>query len=73
MGKYGSGLIEIPLEDFWDFVRKTNPVDGNVVYGVPRTNKDNDTIEIDYVFNTEISPTDEVGYKDSVVRKQWFE
>ncbi len=43
------GVIEIPLEDYNDFIRRylPNPKD-NLVIGPPRANKGNQTIEVSF-------------------------
>lgn len=72
MGCYGQGTVEIPLEDFWAFTAKYQYVeDCETFYGVPRVNKDNHVIEVDYMYNSSCNPQDEVGFKDSVCKKQW--
>ncbi|MDP2363900.1 MAG: hypothetical protein Q8M94_09045 [Ignavibacteria bacterium] len=53
------GTKEIPLEDFWKFVMQYSPGEGDeIIFGVPRVNKENDTIEIDFAASSESSPDD---------------
>ena len=72
MGVYGKGTIEIPLEEFWEFVNKYVPdQESNNFFGVPRVNNVNQVLEINYMFNSEISPEDEIVFKESECYKQW--
>lgn len=72
MGIYGKGTIEIPLEEFWRFVSSyMYDKSSNTFFGVPRVNNGNQVLEIDYMFNSEISPEDEIGFKESECYKQW--
>jgi hypothetical protein len=51
------GLLEIPLEEFWDFVVKYLPDElDEMYYGVPRINQQNYTMEIDYAGDSTGSP-----------------
>lgn len=51
------GKIEIPAEDFWEFVEKYNPAkDLNCAYGVPKFNTDNDTIDITFAADSMTDP-----------------
>lgn len=56
----GEGKIYIPIEEFWEFVSKYQPVPGAgfstyfSAYGVPKFT-DND-VEISYAFSTETAP-----------------
>jgi hypothetical protein len=54
----GEALIEIDMADFWEFVRKHHPDLGETLYGVPRVNKSNGTLEIDVAFSESCSPKD---------------
>lgn len=59
MAFIGEAMIEINLEDFWDYVRKLHPDLETVVYGVPVCNKNNQTLEINIAFGTsDVSPHD---------------
>lgn len=71
MSIHGEGVIEIALEDFWEFVAKHHPKFQEVAYGVPRVNKNNDTIEIDVAFGS-ITHLSEWAVKPEAV-KQWEE
>ena len=72
MSNYGNGVIEIPLDEFYAFVDKYNSnKDNNNVYGVPRINMDNGTLDLNYMFNSEIDPHDEFDYDTSTVAKEW--
>lgn len=72
MGVYGKGTIEIPLEEFWEFVNTYVPdQESNNFFGVPRVNNVNQVLEIDYMFNSEIGPEDEADFKESECYKQW--
>jgi hypothetical protein len=69
----GTGKLEIDLNDFWEFIH--GYINGNfeIQFGVPKINNENQTLEVDYLFNTECHPTEEMNYKDTVVSKQWQE
>jgi hypothetical protein len=74
MGFYCDGTIEIPMDEFVEFILQFVPVGhANVMVGVPRVNVGNDTIEIDYSMNTECHPKDEVGGENKPVVRQWEE
>lgn len=74
MANYGDGIIEIPLEELWNFVENYNiHTDYNVFYGVPRVNNDNNTLEIDYMFNSEIEVSLQGDFEESKCYKQWEE
>jgi hypothetical protein len=51
------GMIEITLEDFWIWVGKQHADMGEIQYGVPRVNKSNRTIEIDFAASTDGHPS----------------
>ena len=52
------GLIEIPLEEFWEFVTKYHDKTiGEIAYGIPRVNRSNATIEISFAVGTECHPS----------------
>ena len=42
------GTIEIDRVEFWEFVIKYCPLQGEVRFGVPRFNSSNGTVEIDF-------------------------
>lgn len=65
------GTIEIDLEDFFTWVyEKYVPTNGAVYqYGVPRTNKSNQTLEVDFAMATDVDPKDWFEQPDAV--KQW--
>lgn len=57
MSRTYEGVIEIPLEEFWAFVSKYGPSDSDEIrYGVPRANRQNATIEIDYAGDSDGCP-----------------
>ena len=66
------GMIEIPLEDFWQFVARYHPKDGQPCYGVPRANKGNGTLEIDFAMGTDDVSPYEWAEKPKALR-QWEE
>lgn len=58
---YLEGTIEIPMDEFWQFVFKYDPTRESGMetsYGVPRIAKDGMTMEIDFAASTEGSPDD---------------
>ena len=56
MGIYGKGTIEIPLEEFWRFVSSyMYDKSSNTFFGVPRINNGSQVLEIDYMFNSEVT------------------
>ena len=58
------GTIEIDLTEFWTWVYKNySPVPSgtDIQYGVPRVNKSNQTLEIDFAASDTCNP------------KEWFE
>jgi len=67
------GTIEISLEEFWDFVEKKHPNDKGleIRYGVPRINRENQTIDIDFAASSESNPS-EWAVKPKAVT-QWEE
>jgi hypothetical protein len=66
------GTIEIPMEEFWEFVHQYDPVDGlESSYGVPRIIKDGQTMEIDFAASSEGSPADWANKPKAVL--QWEE
>lgn len=71
MAIVGESVVEIDLTDFWAFVAKHHPHFEEVMYGVPRVNKSNGTIEIDTAFGTSCHPTD--WAKKSKAQQQWEE
>lgn len=58
MAFVGEALIEIPLEDFWKYVKIHHPDLYETQYGVPRVNIDNQTLEIDVAFSYGCHPTE---------------
>ena len=63
------GTIEIELAEFWGWVQRNHPAIGEIAYGVPRVNKSNQTIEIDYAASTDGHPA---GWaKKPEALKQW--
>lgn len=67
------GTIEIDLSEFWGWVHKNyDPCpSAEVQYGVPRVNKSNQTMEIDFAMGTETNPKEWFVKPD--VLKQWEE
>ena len=67
------GTIEIDFTEFLVWVNKNyNPYPrAEVQYGVPRVNKSNRTMEIDFAMGTETNPKDWFVKPD--VLKQWEE
>jgi hypothetical protein len=65
------GTIEINLEEFWVWVAKQHADMGETLYGVPRVNKSNKTIEIDFAASTDGNPV-EWAEKPKAL-KQWDE
>jgi hypothetical protein len=64
------GMIEIPLEEFWEFVAKYHPEGGSPVYGVPRANKGNQCMEIDFAMGTDdVCPSEWAVKPDALL--QW--
>ena len=64
------GKIEIPLEDFWEFVNKYVPVGVEVAFGVPKVNISNNTIEIPAALSTDGSPLDWTERPDFL--SEWY-
>lgn len=67
------GTIEIDVADFFEWVYKNYaPVRGaEYQYGVPRVNKSNQTIDVDFAMATDSHPKEWV--KKPNVIKQWEE
>jgi hypothetical protein len=67
------GTIEIDLEEFFTWVYQNYvPTSGvEYRYGVPRVNKSNGTLELDFVMATECDPKDWIETPDAI--KQWEE
>ncbi|QGT54403.1 hypothetical protein b3_0159 [Synechococcus phage B3] len=65
------GTIEINTEDFFVWLYNNHaPVTGVLYqYGVPRVNKSNGTIEIDFAMDSECNPVDWI--EKPKVCKQW--
>ena len=65
------GTIEIDLLDFWEWVH-ANYFPCKCVeyqYGVPRVNKSNQTLEIDFAMGTDCNPKE--WFEKPSVLKQW--
>lgn len=74
MSSYGTGVIEIPLDEFWAFVRVYHEHHkAEVFYGVPRVDVANDVLVIDYMHNGGTHPSNEVGFEQSKCKLQWDE
>jgi hypothetical protein len=57
MASFGEGKIEIPMEEFWAFVNKYHEhKTAELAFGVPKVNKENETMEINYAYGTESNP-----------------
>lgn len=70
MAFVGEAMVEIDLCEFWDWVTKTQHPDlGERVYGVPRVNKENQTLEIDVAFSQDCNPSS--WAVKSEAEKQW--
>lgn len=70
MALVGEATIEIDLVEFWEWVAKTQHSNiGEVLYGVPRVNKSNQTLEIDVAFSETCSPQD--WAEKSLAQLQW--
>lgn len=70
MAIVGEAMIEIDLVEFWEWVSKTQHPDvGEVLYGVPRINKSNQTMEIDIAFSLSCHPSDWADKSEA--QKQW--
>ena len=67
------GTIEIDLAEFWEWVYKNYaPCSGvEYQYGVPRANKSNGVLEIDFAMATECHPRE--WFEQPKVCKQWEE
>jgi hypothetical protein len=68
------GTIEIDLADFWEWVHKEHlpaPQWAEIEYGVPRVNKSNMTLDIDFAASSERSPADWIQKPKAVT--QWNE
>ena len=67
------GTIEIDLAEFFKWVQENYaPAKGaEYQYGVPRANKSNHTLEIDFAMGTECHPEDWIEKPNAL--KQWDE
>jgi len=65
------GTFEFDLTEFWQWVRKQHPDMGEIQYGVPRVNKANWTLEIDFAASTDGHPQDWAKKPKAVL--QWEE
>ena len=53
------GTIDIPLEDFWEFVSKYHDkTSGEIAYGVPKFTKSSGYMEISFAVASEGSPSE---------------
>jgi len=54
MATTGEGTIEVELADFWKWISNYHDHSSStcLVYGVPQINKENQTIEVKYAFDT---------------------
>ena len=60
MGYIGEGTVTIPMEEFWEFVEQYLPGgSGEIAYGVPRVNTEDDRLEVDFAVNTDCHPSDQ--------------
>lgn len=51
------GTMEIDLAELWSWVAKHHADMGEIQYGVPRVNKANNTLEIDFAASTDGHPS----------------
>ncbi len=67
------GTIEIDLADFFTWIYQNYaPVNGvEYQYGVPRVNKSNQTLEVDFAMGTDCNPKDWFEQPNAV--KQWID
>ena len=65
------GTIEIDLGEFYSWVYQNYApcIGAEYRYGVPRTNKHNQTLEIDFAMGTECNPAEWAEKPEAV--KQW--
>lgn len=66
------GTLEIDLADFWEWVYENYspvPKGSEIQYGVPRVNKSNGVLEIDFAASSDNSPETWAIQPDAV--KQW--
>jgi len=64
------GTIEIDLVEFYEFIAQHHPKRGQPAYGVPRVNKGNGTLEIDFAMGTDDVSPYEWAEKPACL-KQW--
>lgn len=71
MAYTAEGTIEIDLAEFWAWVHKeyVPTPGGEVQYGVPRINKSNQTMEIDFAVGSDSNP--EEWFVQPQVIQQW--
>jgi hypothetical protein len=71
MAYTAEGTIEIDLAEFWAWVHKEYvPTKGaEIQYGVPRINKSNSTMEIDFAVGSETHPNE--WFVKPQVFQQW--
>jgi hypothetical protein len=68
------GTIEIPLEQLQEWIARENPqLRATILHlGVPKTNKDNRTLEIDFVAASGDDPTNPMDWAEKPnALKQW--
>lgn len=67
------GEINIPLDEFWEFVAQYAPKGiGESSYGVPRVDPNNTfDLTITYVENTECNPDEEAG-GPNIAQAEWM-
>ena len=59
MGYDGQGTVYIPLEEFWNFIKRFHPkMDEAVVRYAHEVRIQNEDLEIDFAFGTETDPLD---------------
>jgi hypothetical protein len=68
----GEGTIEIDTTEFFEWLAQKHAKGlGEVYYGVPRINKQNGTLEVDFAFSTETNPSEWAEKPKAVT--QWDE
>jgi hypothetical protein len=66
-----SAVVLPDLEEFWSLISQYVDTDNEVFFGVPRVNFSNKTIEIDYAYSSDGSPTEWAKAPEAV--RQWDE
>ncbi len=70
MAAFGEGTIEIPMEDFWEFVNKYHEhKKAELAFGVPKVNHLNNTININYAFGNDSDPRE--WSEEPTAVKEW--